>query len=231
MWYHHLSHMLYEMDPVSSPSPFVSVLLHPSDVRPPPLVESLVQSLLVTCVRGCGKVVRIGQYQQHLQGACQTNYYQLTISEILSRPSTSPVTPVEVEATGHLVKKMMDQSRGDSKGMLTIPRRGHLSNTIRKTNTSQPLTLVQVSKSRVTSAKASRWTLRRRTKDIGRVRSISSRGESSAQLAAEVRALSREEREKLLLDAKLPIHIPADYALALKADLSIPWNKLRSLRR
>ena len=81
------------------------------------------------------------------------------------------------------------------------------------------------------SAVASRWTLRCRTKDIGRVRSISSGSESSAQLAAEVRALSREEREKLLPDVKPPIHIPADYVLTIKADLSIPWNKLRSLRR
>ena len=64
-----------------------------------------------------------------------------------------------------------------------------------------------------------------------KVRSITSAGDSSAQLAAEVKALSREDREKILGDIRLPILIPADFALALKADLSIPWNKLRALRR
>lgn len=83
----------------------------------------------------------------------------------------------------------------------------------------------------VPSSEASRWTVRRRTRDIGRFRSMASVGDSSAQLAAEVRSLSTEEREQLLSQAQLPIHIPPDHALALKADLSIPWNKLRTLRR
>lgn len=47
-------------------------------------------------------------------------------------------------------------------------------------------------------------------------------------LQAEVRSLSREE---LLGTAGLPIEIPTDQALAMKADLSLPWNKLRVVRR
>ena len=40
---------------------------------PPPLVVSLVEGLLVICVRGCRKILTLGQYQQHLKGACTTS--------------------------------------------------------------------------------------------------------------------------------------------------------------
>ena len=90
---------------------------------------------------------------------------------------------------------------------------------------------MEVSSCRVDSAHASRRTLRRRSAEINRVRSLSSGGETTSQLADEVKCLSREEREKILGEAQLPIVIPTDHALALKADLSIPWAKLRILRR
>lgn len=95
----------------------------------------------------------------------------------------------------------------------------------------QPLTMVRVANSRVPSSEASRWTLKRRTNTIAKVRSIESAGDSSAQLASEIKSLSKEEREQLLSEAQLPIYIPPDHALALKSDLSIPWNKLRTLAR
>ena len=43
---------------------------------------------------------------------------------------------------------------------------------------------------------------------------------------AEVNYLSRQQREELLQQAQLPLVIPADHALALKANLSIPWQSL-----
>lgn len=57
------------------------------------------------------------------------------------------------------------------------------------------------------------------------------RGALSVDLAEEVRALPKTMRQKLLSEASLPLEIPADHALAMKANLSISWNKLRSLRR
>ena len=51
------------------------------------------------------------------------------------------------------------------------------------------------------------------------------------QMASEIKALTTAERESLLQNAQLPIVIPTDHALAMKADLGIPWNKLRILRR
>lgn len=91
--------------------------------------------------------------------------------------------------------------------------------------------MVKVSECRVPSSDASIRTVKRRSEGIGRVRSITSGGESVVQLASEIKFLTKEEREGLLLDARLPIVIPTDHALSMKADLGIPWNKLRILRR
>ena len=95
----------------------------------------------------------------------------------------------------------------------------------------QPITLVPISGCRISSSEVSRRTLKRRTDDISRVRNITSGGESSAQLKAEIRSLTTEQREELLQQAQLPVVIPTDHALAMKADLALPWNKLRVIRR
>ena len=87
-----------------------------------------------------------------------------------------------------------------------------------------------VTGSRISSSEASRRTLKRRTDDISRIRDVTSGGESSAQFQAEIRSLSKEQREQLLQQAHLPVVIPTDHALAMKADLSLPWNKLRIMR-
>lgn len=91
--------------------------------------------------------------------------------------------------------------------------------------------MVQVGGCRVTSGEASARTLKRRTENISKVRSITSGGDSVVQLASEVKTLTKAEREELILEVKLPILIPTDQALAMKADLGIPWTKLRILRR
>jgi len=50
-------------------------------------------------------------------------------------------------------------------------------------------------------------------------------------MEAEMKCLTKEERDQLLHQAQLPVVIPCDHALAIKADLGLPWNKLRILRR
>ena len=84
---------------------------------------------------------------------------------------------------------------------------------------------------RVPSSEASKRTLKRRSEDISRVRSISSGGDTTTQMAAEFHCLPKEERAQILLDAGLPITIPTDIALGMKADLFISWNQLRRLRK
>ena len=49
--------------------------------------------------------------------------------------------------------------------------------------------------------------------------------ETTWQLASEIRSLTTAEREELLQDVQLPMVIPTEHALAMKADLEIPWNK------
>lgn len=56
------------------------------------------------------------------------------------------------------------------------------------------------------------------------MREIASCGDSTLQLSAEVKALSVTERQDLLQQAQLPITVPASDALAMKADLALPWN-------
>ena len=57
------------------------------------------------------------------------------------------------------------------------------------------------------------------------------RGTIGIGLEEEVRALSKERRQELLKEAALPVEIPPEHALAIKANLSISWNKLRTLQR
>jgi hypothetical protein len=47
----------------------------------------------------------------------------------------------------------------------------------------------------------------------------------------EIRHLSREDRQSLLFSGGFTIDIPPEQGLAMKADLAIPWNKLRTIRR
>lgn len=55
--------------------------------------------------------------------------------------------------------------------------------------------------------------------------------DTKAQLQAEVKMLTSEERQDLLKSAGITVDIPAEQGLAIKADLAIPWNKLRVIRR
>lgn len=95
----------------------------------------------------------------------------------------------------------------------------------------KPITLVQVPAGRVESSTACTKTVLNRTRVLSAVRGITSCSDNTSQLAAEVKALSKVERQSLLEQAQLPISVPANDALAMKADLSMPWNKLRVLRR
>ena len=63
-------------------------------------------------------------------------------------------------------------------------------------------------------------------------KSVSGGGEDARrQLQAEVRAMPREERQKLLSEAGIGVEMTASQALAIKADLAIPWYRIRVLRR
>ncbi len=93
---------------------------------------------------------------------------------------------------------------------------------------------MSVPQCRVSSSEACRRTIQRRAHCLSTIRTAISGGsgeDTVTQLRSDIRCLSKEERQELLRSAGLPIVIPSDHALALKADLSIPWSKLRVIRR
>ncbi len=66
------------------------------------------------------------------------------------------------------------------------------------------------------------------------MRELISKGAPVQQLRHEMKAQTKEDREAILDTAMgdgTSVVIPADQVLAMKADLSITWNKLRSMRR
>lgn len=51
------------------------------------------------------------------------------------------------------------------------------------------------------------------------------------QLQAEVKGRSLEDKKALLSDLNFRVELPALTGLALKADLCMPWSKMRTMRR
>lgn len=88
-----------------------------------------------------------------------------------------------------------------------------------------------VPQSQVKSSEACPKTLQRRSHCLSSIRDAVSGGEAVTQLQSEIRCLSKDERQQLLGEAGLPVVIPTEQALAIKADLALSWNKLRVVRR
>ena len=98
----------------------------------------------------------------------------------------------------------------------------------------QSISLVMVTKPSLSEEEASRRTIKRRTHELQQVREFISGGRDAAhqQLASEVLQLSRVERKELVKEAGLVASdLPVEHGLAMKADLGLPWNKVRTLRR
>ena len=86
---------------------------------------------------------------------------------------------------------------------------------------------------RVASANASAKTVRNRSIEVGCHRSHTSGGSVAEQLSDEVKALPQDECKQLIASGVFSSYssISAENTLALRADLVIPWNKLRAMRR
>jgi hypothetical protein len=50
-------------------------------------------------------------------------------------------------------------------------------------------------------------------------------------LGDEMRMIPREERNSLMKEANFHINVSPEEGLAMKADLCLPWKKLRIMRR
>ena len=101
-------------------------------------------------------------------------------------------------------------------------------------NIFQPLTFLRVSKPRVDSGTASKETIRVQTAEITKHRHLTSGGADIVQLQDEVMVCSSAEREQILSEVHnggFKVEVPVSQILGMKADLNIPWTKLREVRR
>ena len=84
------------------------------------------------------------------------------------------------------------------------------------------------------SGKAEPRTIRQRSQSLENVRFALTAGDTTTQLAHELHGKQREDREKLLDEIRKAgdiIHVNVQSSLAMKADLNIPWHKLRMITR
>ncbi|PFX15927.1 hypothetical protein AWC38_SpisGene19829 [Stylophora pistillata] len=98
----------------------------------------------------------------------------------------------------------------------------------------EPLELVKRTRVWKTTDEVRRKTARQRSKVVAETRITLGGGAGGTQLKDEMRAIGRMEREALLkgaLGKDFKITIPRGDILAVKADLSETWYKVRKLRR
>ena len=76
-------------------------------------------------------------------------------------------------------------------------------------------------------------TVHSRSKELSQHRVVCSGEQQGFQMGDEVKQCSKEDREDILkeLQGGFKVQIPTSHALAMKADLGIPWSKLRAIRR
>ena len=91
------------------------------------------------------------------------------------------------------------------------------------------MSLLCVKPTKVSSADASHWTVRRRSHEMSSVREVISGGAAAVQLEDELAILTDDDKKELLKPTATEIS-PAD-SLAIKVGALLPWNKIRIMRR
>ena len=91
--------------------------------------------------------------------------------------------------------------------------------------------MMAITQCRVSSTQVSDKTLSRRSSLLSQLREVISGGESTAQMQSDLSRMTKAEREEVLRGAQLPVVIPTEHALALKADLALTWGKCRAISR
>ena len=90
---------------------------------------------------------------------------------------------------------------------------------------------MHVTNSKRPISKASSKTLRRYRKQVQKVRHVLTSDDPTILLREEIRSLSKNEKNNLLKDAGITLDISPEQGLAIKADLTLPWNNIRMIRR
>lgn len=94
-------------------------------------MEVLGQLLLSCDNEQCSEVVALKDLQLHLASGCTQNTQlqsNITVSQLLSRPLSSPPTTVEKEAASRIVKRLMHSSPSGqaTKNVITLPTAGQV---------------------------------------------------------------------------------------------------------
>ena len=188
--------------------------------------------------------VRCDFHQQSFQG-CQARVWlkdlQQHVAECLFKPATatSPIRTVRPQSTVEdILTASPSKLAGNVAGCLTshlVAARAQDGRLEVRTGTyGKPQVYHWTTASSVSSDDAGSSTLRRRSSELARQAELVCGGATGAraQAVAGLKRLPSTEQEQLLIDAGIKGLKPsAGTALAIKADLSLPWSQLRKLRR
>ena len=93
---------------------------------------------------------------------------------------------------------------------------------------------MRVTKPRSNTSAVTHRTGHSRSLEINSLLVLASGGEASIQLQDEVRSCNKDERQALLEEfhnGGFKVEVTPEHSLAMKAVLTIPWAKLRVIRR
>jgi len=179
---------------------------------------------------GCPAVVPLRDLQEHTSTcpfnekstsqsiAIRTVRPQSTVEEVIAASPTKLRGDVAERLTAHVISSREEEGRFE----------------VRMGTHGKSQMFERATVANVPSDLAKKTTLRRRSSDLTRHLELVSGGEAGAraQLVAGLQRLSVADQEQLLVDAGLKSQKPAaGTALAIKADLSLPWSQLRKLRQ
>ena len=213
-------------------------MLASSLVRPGKVLSRMLSHRAIHCdfhkpaLDGCPEIVPIKQLQYHV-AVCPFNpdgtskqdaIRAVRPSSLVSDVCAASPSKLQGDVAGNLTARMVTgrMSGGRLEFKTSEDHRGH--------STVLQLTPTAV----VPSTDASASTLKRRTSEMIRQAESISGGSDGArvQLIAGLKKLSATAQETLLQEAGLRSSSPAaGTALAIKADLRLPWSQLRKLRQ
>ena len=166
----------------------------------------------------------------------------LHVGQCSFRPGAAPHSPLRrVVTPSTTVEDILTASPSKLQGDVALKVASHLVSAqqkegvleIRPGSHGKAQTWVRITKGQTPSDHAAGSTISQRTHEINQLRQLVSGGSVGSQQADELRHLRKEERDHLLCDAGLMPQgkLGQGAGLALKADLHLPWFKLRKLRR
>ncbi|XP_065675300.1 uncharacterized protein LOC136091551 [Hydra vulgaris] len=208
--------------------------------------NSLIQMLTVQCIICKTKFNVVKEYDVYLHHKLACNKKSLTqpvsillssplsssslspssytfnnsISEIFNLTASSHIPRIVEDATLHILKQKMKQSGGKSISF--------------KSGGPRPVLFSSIPKAYVTSNEASNATVRERNAIVKRNIEVVSGPSNDAvcsQSSKLLISLPSETKEKILANSNIKVTISATKMVAMKADLCIPWEKLKNISR